>query len=122
MKKQEKNQQNVELIISRLLSALKIGSIKELASELGTTTGAISNWKSRGPAYHTVVTKCLEKGISVDYVFGLDEGTTPNDPIVNDDGEIYVKQSHIEQLYVKRINEIEKKLRLMQKELKNKCE
>lgn len=103
------------------MSALKVDTIKQLANELGTTPGALTNWRERGPAYKTIVTKCLQEGISIDYVFGQNDGSTPDDPIVNDDGEMYISQSHIERVYVERINNIEKKLRAIQKELKDKC-
>ena len=99
------------------MSALKVSTRQELANELETTAGALSNWKNRGVAYHTIVTKCLEKNISIDYVFGLKFPETPSTPIANDDGEVYIKMCNFELELFDRIINLEKKLKTIQKEI-----
>jgi transcriptional regulator with XRE-family HTH domain len=109
VKIKEKNLHNVNLIINRLKKALNVSEDYELAKVLETTPGAISNWRGRNePGHKTIIKICLEKNISLDYIFGLKNDY--EDYIFNEEGETYIKKSLLEE----RITKIE----LLMEELK----
>jgi len=67
---QEKNTQNVDFFLKRLKSALNLKSNVELASYLGISTQALSNWKTRNTIdYELVFTKCYISGLNLNWVF-----------------------------------------------------
>jgi hypothetical protein len=71
---QEKNTQNVVLILNRLKSALNFSKDIELATFLGVSTQGISSWRSRNTIdYDLIFAKCgqidlnwLIKGVGID--------------------------------------------------------
>jgi repressor LexA len=80
---QGESTQNVNLIISRLKSALKIESDKELSDNLGVKPNVISNWKKRGSIdYKLLFAVCESNGISIDSIVGLK--STDSSQIVNE--------------------------------------
>ncbi len=78
---QEKNKQNVEFILKRLKSILKVESDTSLSESIGVTPQVISNWRKRNTIdYDIVFTICLKLKIDLNWlIYGIESKTGIND-------------------------------------------
>jgi phage repressor protein C with HTH and peptisase S24 domain len=73
---QDKNSPNLNLIITRLKSILKIKTDKQLCEAFGISQTVLANWKARGSwDWDLIITFCENKRISIDYLVSAE---TPN--------------------------------------------
>ncbi len=74
---QEKNTQNVNFIIERLMQSLQIATAAGLADYLQVATSTVSSWKNRNTLdYPLIIAVCKSEGISLDWLLNGEEEVT----------------------------------------------
>lgn len=79
---------NVSDVISRLKSALKVGSDTDLAKVMNIKPNVLWNWKSRKTAdYELIISVCVKNNLNLNWV--LSGGEEINNPIVEESPPTY---------------------------------